>query len=230
MSVTVFTAPWHNPSKGLYKCSRKSLKSYQRCNSAFIYMFSMKSANGCAFICVFNSMRGKWNCLNTKLCVFYVSPLPPLLRSAPRPLFLAFFKTVVRTNQCWNRGFHDPLKHSHRHSFTLFAVVSASMASCPSWSLRSCLMVTTIWRDASMWRRRSWRLCTRLCQTIMCIWREPCWNPTWWPLATPAPTSTLLRRSPCPPSPPCAAPFLRPSPVSRCIPHGIHLPPEGTAQ
>uniref|UniRef100_A0A671N171 Mitochondrial proton/calcium exchanger protein n=1 Tax=Sinocyclocheilus anshuiensis TaxID=1608454 RepID=A0A671N171_9TELE len=33
------------------KQSRISLKSYQRCNSTFIYMFSMQSANGCAFIC-----------------------------------------------------------------------------------------------------------------------------------------------------------------------------------
>ncbi len=108
VSVTVFTAPWHNPSKGLYKHRRLSLKSYQRCNSAFIYMFSMQSTNGCAFICVFNSMGAKWNCM--KLCVFSVSPLPPPLRCTPRPLFKRFFKTVVRTNQCWNRGFHDPLK------------------------------------------------------------------------------------------------------------------------
>ncbi len=58
---------------------------------------------------VFNSMGVKWNGLNPKLSVMSVSPLPPPLRTTPT--FLAFFKTVVRTNQCWNRGFHDPLSN-----------------------------------------------------------------------------------------------------------------------
>ncbi len=87
VSVTVFTAPWHKPSKGLYKRLKISLKSYQRCNSAFIYMFSMQSANGCAFICVFNSMGAKWNCMNPKLCVVCLPSSP----STPRSHFFSVF-------------------------------------------------------------------------------------------------------------------------------------------
>uniref|UniRef100_A0A671Q4F1 Nucleobindin-2-like n=1 Tax=Sinocyclocheilus anshuiensis TaxID=1608454 RepID=A0A671Q4F1_9TELE len=64
----------------------------QRCNSAFLYTFSMQRANGCAFICVFNLMGAKLNCLNAKPCVLSVSPLPPPpLRWRTTPTFLAFF-------------------------------------------------------------------------------------------------------------------------------------------
>ena len=78
VSITIF------PSKGLYKHHRISLKSSQRCNSAFIYMFSMQSANGCAFICVFNLIGVKWNCLSP---LFFLLLLLLLGCCAPRPLF-----------------------------------------------------------------------------------------------------------------------------------------------
>ncbi len=38
-------------------------------------------------------------------------PSSPSTPQHTTPIFLAFFKTVVRTNQCWNRGFKkDPLR------------------------------------------------------------------------------------------------------------------------
>lgn len=48
---------------------------------------------------------------------------------------------------------------------------------------------------------RSWQLCTRLCPTITCIWRELCWNPTWSQPDTPAQRSTPPRMLPLPPWP-----------------------------
>ncbi len=44
--------------------------------------------------------------------------------------------------------------------------------------------------------QRSWRLCTRLSLTTMCIWRELYSNQTWSPLDTPVPRSTPLSRLP----------------------------------
>ncbi len=89
VSVNVFTAPWHNQSKRLYKRRSISLKSYQRCNCTFKHMFSMQSANGCAFICVYNLMGAKWNGLNLKLCVFCLPSSPSAAHHAH--LFSIFF-------------------------------------------------------------------------------------------------------------------------------------------
>lgn len=65
---------------------------------------------------------------------------------------------------------------------------------------------------------RSWLQCTRPCQTTMSIWKALCSNPTWSLLDTAAPPSTAQRRWQWRPSPPCAAPFLRPYLVSHTTP------------
>ncbi len=54
-------------------------------------------------------MGVKWNCLNPKLCVLSVSPLPPPLGSAPSPLFLRFLKLSWELTSA-ETGFHDPFK------------------------------------------------------------------------------------------------------------------------
>ncbi len=103
VSVTVFTAPWHKPSKGLYKRLKISLKVIRGATAHHIYVFDAE----CKWAVHLFVFLTRWE-LNetvwTRSCVLSVSPLPPPLRA---PTFLAFFKTVVRTNQCWNGGFHD---------------------------------------------------------------------------------------------------------------------------
>lgn len=90
-----------------------------------------------------------------------------------------------------------------------------SMASSPSWSLRSSLMATTTWSAVSTSPRKSWLPSTRPCLTTTSTWRGLSSNPTWWLLDTPAHTSTAARRSQWPLSPPCAAPCPLQSPVSQ---------------
>ncbi len=65
----------------------------------------------CKWLCIYLVLtRWEWNeIVWTRSCVCCLSPLFPLHSQRTTPTFLAFFKTVVRTNQCWNRGFHDPL-------------------------------------------------------------------------------------------------------------------------
>ncbi len=106
LSVTVFTALY-----SLYKRCRISLKSYQRCNSAFIYMFSIVQMAVHLFVFL---TRWEWNeTVWTRSRVCCLSPLFPLRSAAHHVHFFSvFFKTVVRINQFWNRGFRDPLMHS----------------------------------------------------------------------------------------------------------------------
>ncbi len=85
VSVTVFTAPWHNPSKGLYKRCRISLKSYQRCNSTFIcFRCRVQMA---VHLFVFLTRWERNETVWTRSCVCCLSLLPPPLRCSPHPLF-----------------------------------------------------------------------------------------------------------------------------------------------
>ncbi len=57
--------------------------------------------------------------MKLKMSVLSVSPLPPPLRSAPCPFF-SVFKTVVRTNRCWNRVSWPFKARHHRLNYCFF--------------------------------------------------------------------------------------------------------------
>ncbi len=73
-SVTIFTASWHSLSEGLYKRCRISLKSYQRFNSVFIYVFDAE----CKWLVhLFVLLMGtKWKGLKPKLTVVCLPSSP----------------------------------------------------------------------------------------------------------------------------------------------------------